>query len=525
MKTNVILIILTFFCSCASVVDPQALSSNAKKDSTQNIFVDLEKLHLKGFTAQSARLFPVSKSWNLDDKMKFKDVFSEPKKKVTSDSRSLKNSEIREKLKRLSFDKLEGVGVINIIEATSKLSDKSFNAALEELLSTKQCQPVNVSFAFATIMERDLPDEKAFTKAYDLYAKSHQCSVGELKAKSAYRIAMFDLLNNDCNKALPFLEDVNKSEAAKYLFSRAAYWKNYCNRESVENKLELNSSFFKAHPLSYHSILNFKLFDDDLGQLVLRNDSKKAKVRTSLDADTNKLVEQIELKLDNGSKDEAQEYISWFSSNKLDSLEPEFLLYLGYLSYLAEDGLSTFQIFSKVFSKNPQFKSRVTMNMFYPKWHFEIVKKYSEAAQVDPLLVLSLVRQESAFNTKAMSRVGARGLMQIMPATARTIDRKIKKNDLFHDETNIKAGVSYFSKLLRKYEGNTVMALAAYNAGFGAVDKWMLRYKTTDELLFADLIPYRETREYVGSILRNYYWYKSLEAQTKTGKNNLGKNN
>lgn len=525
MKKNLILIILTFFSSCASVVDPQALSSNAEDGSTQNIYVDLEQMQLKDSTAQSAQLVPVAKPWNLDEKMKFKDAFSESKKKVAVDIRSLKKSEIREILKRRSFKKLEGVGISNIIGVTSKLSAKSFNAALEELLSTKQCQPANVSFAFATIMERELPDQHAFTKAYDLYAKSHQCSDGELRARSAYRVAMLDLLNNDCNKALPYLEDVNKSEAAKYLFSRATYWKNYCNRESVENKLELNSSFFRAHPLSYHSILNFKIFDDDLGQLVLLNDSKKAKIRTSVDANSNKLVEQIELMLDMGSKDKAQDYISWFSSNKLDNFEPEFLLYLGYLSYLAEDGLSTFQIFSKVFSKNPQFKSRVTLNMFYPKWHFELVKKYSEDEQIDPLLVLSLVRQESAFNTKAKSRVGARGLMQIMPATARTIDRKIKKNDLFHDETNIKAGVYYFSKLLRKYEGNTVMALAAYNAGFGTVDKWMLRYKTTDQLLFADLIPYRETREYVGSILRNYYWYKSLEAQTNTGKNFLGKNN
>jgi soluble lytic murein transglycosylase len=132
-------------------------------------------------------------------------------------------------------------------------------------------------------------------------------------------------------------------------------------------------------------------------------------------------------------------------------------------------------------------------------------------SMADPYLMISLIRQESAFNERARSRVGARGLMQLMPQTARRMER-VSLRALFDPKTNIRLGVRFFSHLTERYEGEVELALAAYNAGPHKVDAWRQRYPIDNRLLFVDLIPYRETREYVASIARNYYFYKKLYA-------------
>jgi soluble lytic murein transglycosylase len=105
--------------------------------------------------------------------------------------------------------------------------------------------------------------------------------------------------------------------------------------------------------------------------------------------------------------------------------------------------------------------------------------------------------------------MGARGLMQLMPRTARRMER-VSKNALYDPKVNIRLGVRFFSHLSHRYGGDAELALAAYNAGPGNVDTWQARYPVDNRLLFVDLIPFRETREYVASIARNYFWYKKL---------------
>mgnify|MGYP002078636672 FL=1 len=101
-----------------------------------------------------------------------------------------------------------------------------------------------------------------------------------------------------------------------------------------------------------------------------------------------------------------------------------------------------------------------------------------------------------------------------MPSTARLFG-KINRTQLKDPEQNVKIGIRFFEKLLNRYDGDVHHALAAYNAGPGKVDEWIKKYPTNDPLLFADVIPYRETREYVAFILRNYYWYQYLSGQAK----------
>lgn len=107
---------------------------------------------------------------------------------------------------------------------------------------------------------------------------------------------------------------------------------------------------------------------------------------------------------------------------------------------------------------------------------------------VDEKLVKALIKQESGFNPSATSHCGAKGLMQLMPSTAKTLG----VNDPYNPVQNVDGGVRHLKWLLSKYHGNVVLALAAYNAGSGAVDK------------YDGIPPYAETQNYVKSILKNY---------------------
>jgi soluble lytic murein transglycosylase len=121
---------------------------------------------------------------------------------------------------------------------------------------------------------------------------------------------------------------------------------------------------------------------------------------------------------------------------------------------------------------------------------------------------MSLIKQESAFDRSAVSRVGAMGLMQLMPYTAVETDPNAIHLDLLDADENIRIGIKYLRKLVQQYKGNLIYALGAYNAGPKAMDRWVKEAANKrGPLEFIESITYRETREYVASIIRNYYWY------------------
>ena len=118
----------------------------------------------------------------------------------------------------------------------------------------------------------------------------------------------------------------------------------------------------------------------------------------------------------------------------------------------------------------------------------DLIRGAAERHGVDPLLVAAIVQAESSFDTEAVSPRGALGLMQMMPTTA----EQLGVADAYDPSQNVDAGVSYLAYLLRRFDNDLVLALAGYNAGPGAVDR------------FGGFPPFRETRGFTNSVLRVY---------------------
>ena len=153
-------------------------------------------------------------------------------------------------------------------------------------------------------------------------------------------------------------------------------------------------------------------------------------------------------------------------------------------------------------------------NVAYPTGLLPTIKLQG-AKGVDPYLIAAIIREESQYDVKAVSRVGAIGLMQVMPATANTVAQRVGlpalgREDLFDQETNIRIGVHYVEQLLEQFSGNLVYTIASYNAGPLAVGNWIAQYRGQGQDEFVELIPYQETRQYVKRVLRSYREYVRL---------------
>jgi len=149
---------------------------------------------------------------------------------------------------------------------------------------------------------------------------------------------------------------------------------------------------------------------------------------------------------------------------------------------------------------------------WYPLAFWDMVEQASKRNNIDPLIILSVMREESRFDQAVKSPAGAYGLMQLMPQTAYRLDRSLKlgirrPSQLTDPKNNIQLGSFYLRNLLDEFHSLAHM-LAAYNAGEQAVRLWQQRfdYRSIDE--FIEDIPYNETRNYVKKVLTSYFQYK-----------------
>jgi soluble lytic murein transglycosylase len=159
--------------------------------------------------------------------------------------------------------------------------------------------------------------------------------------------------------------------------------------------------------------------------------------------------------------------------------------------------------------------ARERRELLYPLGFWSEVSHEATARGVDPIWVVSLMRQESMFDPAAVSPVGARGLMQLMPATAERVAAELGRNvadesDLLDPQFNVALGTAYLRSLSDRFGSDMLKALAAYNGGESAVERWRQQFGGLAPDEFVESITYRETRDYVKRVAGNYRVYRQL---------------
>lgn len=161
------------------------------------------------------------------------------------------------------------------------------------------------------------------------------------------------------------------------------------------------------------------------------------------------------------------------------------------------------------------------LDLRFPVVYRDIFRRQAQRLNLEESTLFAIARQESAFYEQARSPVGAGGLMQLMPATAKETARKHgitqfrQPADVYRPEVNVQLGSSYFKELLERYQGNRIPAIAAYNAGPSRINRWLSESGSRPLDVWVENIPYRETRGYVQNVLAFSVIYQDMLGQPK----------
>lgn len=145
----------------------------------------------------------------------------------------------------------------------------------------------------------------------------------------------------------------------------------------------------------------------------------------------------------------------------------------------------------------------------HPLYYADTITAYADAQELDPALVAAVILCESSYDPKAESRLGARGLMQLMPDTAEWVAHKLGEDgadysfdNLYDPQTNIRFGTWYLGYLSRRFDGDATKIVCAYHAGQGNVDSWLKNPQYSSDGVTLDVIPTQDTATYASRVLR-----------------------
>ncbi len=402
------------------------------------------------------------------------------------------------------------------------------DSSLEILLSIKNNKDYMVRpdkwWVERSIIARSLIYKKRYEQAYKITSK-HGLSEGAELAEAEWMSGWI---------ALSFLKDpiLAKSHFTKFYnnvgypisLSRGAYWLGKANL-ALNNKEEADKWFkegSKYLTTYYGQLSHMKIYPNKTFEL---KESTQVDKNYAESFYKNKLVAIVHL-LDEVKKDKYTKHILRFLANENVSAGSEVLA-----AKLATD-ISRFDFAIQV-SKIASYQKR-----FHNKYNYPVIStpnKVGSRKIPEQALILSIIRQESEFDISARSRVGAQGLMQLMPYTAKTVAKQAKvsysKSRLTTSpEYNINLGSFYIAGLILDYDGSYPFAVAAYNAGPKRVKYWKKinkdpQKKQIDYVDWVELIKFKETRNYVQRVMENYNVYRYILSQKPIFLKDFFKNN
>ncbi|MEW6543149.1 MAG: transglycosylase SLT domain-containing protein [Nitrospirota bacterium] len=335
------------------------------------------------------------------------------------------------------------------------------------------------------------------------------------RAEALWRIGWIHYRTGRYREAVETLQDLAASKDDGQLAPRALYWAGRAReRQSEAKAAELYRQLCRRYPYTYYCQLARSRVDASTGEPVPVSGPPAL-------ADGSPLLHDVharraaELKLLGLDQEAARE---WGSLVERYARDRDVLVALS--SLLSEAGAHYQALrlarlyFKDALERGGDAVPLALWPVAYPTAYLPTIRE-NAGGLVDPYLAAAIIREESQYDPRAVSRVGAVGLMQVMPDTAQAVARRrgmaaVGRDELFDQETNIRVGVRYLEQLLQQFSGNVMHAVAAYNAGPQAVTGWIAKNGARDADEFVELIPYQETRLYVKRVLRSYREYRRL---------------
>ncbi|MEW6163357.1 MAG: transglycosylase SLT domain-containing protein [Nitrospirota bacterium] len=372
---------------------------------------------------------------------------------------------------------------------------EAFNSALEELLRIGDKRAGSILIAIASDRRRDGEIEEAL-RTYQNIIEQYPTEVED----ALWGIGWTYFLTGEYGKAADVFtklyEDYNDT---KYL-----YWKARSLEASGEDALDMYHTL-KKKGRDFYSIMSCIRTEGYLEKTNIDEIQKSFRDTIPVGGtfSTSKKLDRVEALFELGLSREALLELTHIS-RAATSIED--LLYIG--SKFQDIGEYKYMV---SLTKSLPYTERLHQ-LLYPFAYWDTVEGISQKHGVDPLLVLSIIREESMFDPDARSTAGAVGLMQLMPQTAFRLDSNLQlginnTSLICNIKNNIHLGTYYLSILIKEF-GSYTYALAAYNAGEENVKRWIQKgnYKSIDE--FIEDIPYSETRNYVKRVITTFFEYK-----------------
>ncbi len=423
------------------------------------------------------------------------------------------------------------------IENDEFANGKQFlNSALEFYGKNKPFIPQKRVWSALVITAKEFFYKGKDEEAIEILAQSKNYAPESEYSESHFHLIWPHVVNKDFSKL--------KTTATKYkmfdnfdkMDSKVQYWLATAMIKTGDEKkgnLLLNKILTKS-PFSFYSIMALKDFSRENKQ---KNESeildkliaKEAPLKVTLSLLSATAIDSIKrmniwykLNFDRFGALETRYLLTLTNENGIDAKNTkpspqEFREYLivNLINFLndQEKFISSFKLFQDNIDSSTLSMNYRLIRLIFPTNYFDLIKKNADG--LDPLIIISLMRQESAFNPLATSSVGAKGLMQLMPATAKRLNKKVKIKKLIDPETNIALGTQYLRFLADRFDGNLIFTLASYNAGEHRIDRWRKEiFRNSDPLSVIESIPYEETRNYVKLIYRNNFFYNILLNKT-----------
>ena len=376
------------------------------------------------------------------------------------------------------------------------------------LRSITTAYPKDTSAASALLLLADLAtdDNRDQDARQTLTALLKRFPSGRHATNARFRAGMISYIQGDKRAAAAQFDSLVARDANSTEALAAAYWagRSYASLGDKTRSGARWRSIIAAEPLSYYAVMAAKRLDTT----VLASDRSPPNYARvpAVDQALNRVV---------GLKDVGMDVEAGLENDRLfrDALANQNLMVATAHALAGSDQASRSIALGRR-AIDEIGHSPENYRLYFPVLERETLISSSRENGLDPILVASLIRQESNFNPLATSPVGARGLMQLMPAVGKTLaeSKGIRPWDpdiLYQPAINIRLGTAHLRELVRRYQ-EVVKVLAAYNAGESRVAKWSGKAGAGDPEVFTERIPFVETRDYVRIVLRNRAYYQAL---------------